>query len=106
MLTIRARCTIDKNLLPTVENPDTRTLVIAAAAVSPTLLSLQAAGFPQWWNSSSLMGFSEGYVVKIISSRVCTLQLLFQLCSYDVKMLGAETEFFLLKMQLLMISVT
>jgi hypothetical protein len=36
--------------------------VAAAAAASPTLPSLQATGFPQWWNKSSPMGSSEGYV--------------------------------------------
>jgi hypothetical protein len=36
--------------------------VAVAAAASPTLPSLQATGFPQWWNRSSPMGSSEGYV--------------------------------------------
>jgi hypothetical protein len=31
-----------------------------AAATSPTLASLEAAGFPAWWSSSSRLGSSEG----------------------------------------------
>lgn len=57
---LNGRCIDAAPAAPVGSSPPGEPSTVPTATTSPTLASLRAAGFPEWWTSSSPSGSNQG----------------------------------------------